>query len=80
MNFNVEDILALPQLQEGRLNKNILCTDIFQSVKEVKAIQEWSAQQKNVTISSKFFGFHECDSIGGSQTKYLVDIDEQRFQ
>ena len=38
MNFNVEDILALPQLQQGRLNKNIKTTDIFAAVKEIKTI------------------------------------------
>ena len=57
MNFNVEDILALPLLKEGRLSKNIQVHNIVDSVKEVRSIQIWTANQKNVEIETKFSGF-----------------------
>ena len=59
MNFNVEDILALPLLKEGRLSKNIQVHNIVDSVKEIRSIQAWAAQQKNVEILSKCFGFFD---------------------
>jgi len=86
MNFNVEDILALPLLKEGRLSKNIQVHNIVDSVKEIRSIQAWAAQQKNVEISSKSFGFFdrlhrlECSSVDQTGSGYMVDLDEQRFQ
>jgi len=38
LTFNVEDILALPQIKEGRLYKNIQQTDISKSVMEIVQI------------------------------------------
>ena len=39
--FNVEDILALPRLKEGRFTKNIQAVDADGAVLEVMKIQEY---------------------------------------
>jgi len=38
MMFNVEDIIALPQIKEGRMTKNISRFDTQAAVDEIKSI------------------------------------------
>ena len=38
LSFNVEDILALPQLKEGKFRKNVKLSDLRKAVEEVMSI------------------------------------------
>jgi len=38
MMFNVEDIIALPQIKEGRMRKNVSNFSISKAVAEIKSI------------------------------------------
>ena len=71
MNFNVEDIMALPMLKEDKLMKNVKRVNIKNSAEEIKAIQSWTAKQKNISIEVKLDGF--------SSSSPAVEIDEGRF-
>mmetsp|Transcript_41749 Transcript_41749/g.63769 ORF Transcript_41749/g.63769 Transcript_41749/m.63769 type:complete len:137 (-) Transcript_41749:742-1152(-) len=55
--FNVEDILALPQLKAGKFTKNIREHDVAKGVEEVVSIMEHQAKVKKVQMVQKFEGF-----------------------
>ena len=38
LNFNVEDIMALPSLKEGKFSKNTKNVNIVNSIKEIRGI------------------------------------------
>ena len=54
MNFNAEDIMALPLLKEGRLPKHFKDQDIRHTVQEITSILSWTAEQKGVEIDVRF--------------------------
>ena len=59
LKFNVEDILVLPQLKNGKFTKNIQPVDIQELVAEVTDILSYQSETKNIKVSSNFFGFPE---------------------
>ena len=77
MNFNVEDIMALPLLKEGTLPKHIKSHDIRHSVSEITSILSWTAVQKGISIDVKFEGF---PMIKEGEAMTALDFDEQRVQ
>ena len=42
MNFNVEDIIALPMLKEGKLTKSFKASNIKKLVDEIVSVQSWA--------------------------------------
>lgn len=75
LNFNVEDILALPRLKVGSFTKNIKRIDISKSIKEVVKIQDYQAKERGINLEFTLHGFPAALSGG-----YDVWSDEQRFQ
>ena len=71
MKFNIEDMLALPQLKQGKFNKVIERFDAEAAVQEIISLQEYQCKQKNVKIEKKFIGFKE---------EKFINMDEKRFQ
>jgi hypothetical protein len=55
--FNVEDIMALPQLREGKFTHNISLTNVKSAVEEVMSIQRQTAFEKDIFIDCIFSGF-----------------------
>lgn len=62
--FNVEDIMALPQLRDGKFTKNFQQSDIKSAVTEVMSIQEQSAIDKDILVDCVFGGFEKQDQNG----------------
>jgi len=54
--FNVEDILALPQLKQGKFSKNVTKVNIQASVQEIVDIMDMQAKQKGIQVQTQFFG------------------------
>mmetsp|Transcript_17100 Transcript_17100/g.26449 ORF Transcript_17100/g.26449 Transcript_17100/m.26449 type:complete len:85 (+) Transcript_17100:136-390(+) len=77
LNFNVEDILALPQLKDNKFSKNIQHINLVSTVREVLSIQELQASDKGVQLQSLFGGFDEGP---GEFSKINVPMDEKRLQ
>ena len=50
MLFNVEDLLALPQLKQGKLPKHITTVDIKEALDEVADIMDYMLQIKNIGL------------------------------
>jgi hypothetical protein len=59
LSFNVEDIIALPQLKDGKFTKVFSSTDIRAATQEVLSIQQQSALDKEVHLDCCFDGFPE---------------------
>ena len=82
--FNVEDILALPQLKAGKFTKNIQNNDIRHGTHEVMGIMEHQSKSKGVIVSPFFLGFPKSeakDEANPSQgDNIMLQIDIQRFQ
>ena len=72
--FNVEDILALPQLKDGHFTKNIQDTNLSSAIREVMGIQEVQARMKNIMVNFCQSGFAHRDQ------DVRLHIDEKRFQ
>ena len=79
LSFNVEDIMALPQLKDGKFTMNVQNIDIRTSVKEIMSIQETSAEEQGVLMESVFHGFDKMTQKGMVRD-YQIEIDEKRFQ
>ena len=48
--FNVEDILALPQIKSGKFKKNIASVNLGQSMNEIVDILTAQAEKKKIRI------------------------------
>jgi len=48
--FNVEDILALPQLKEGKFTKNISVVNAMEAAQEIVSLQSYQATKKKVDL------------------------------
>ena len=59
MMFNVEDLLALPQLKQGKLPKSIKEIKVKDSIDEVSAIMDFKLKIKNINFDVKYIGFGE---------------------
>lgn len=57
LSFNVEDIMALPQLKDGKFTKNVQKINIYETVREVMSIQQQTAIDKEVSLECVFQGF-----------------------
>jgi len=57
--FNVEDLLALPQLKQGKLTKNIEKFDIKQAMREVSDIMDFKLKSKEIELEVHLKGFKE---------------------
>ena len=57
--FNVEDILALPQLKSGKFTKNISDIDIKSATSEIVDLMEHQSEAKGVNVSVIYQGFPE---------------------
>jgi signal transduction histidine kinase len=76
LSFNVEDIIALPQLKDGKFTKNLRNIDIRAATEEVLSIQEQSAFDKGILLESCFEGFPEELDV----PRFNLNMDEKRFQ
>ena len=68
--FNVEDILALPQLKAGKFSKNISADRVEPAIKEIIEIMAHQAEAKEVEVKHLLRGF----------PPQQVPFDKQRFQ
>ena len=59
MMFNVEDLLALPQLKQGKLPKNITEINIKEAFYEVADIMDFQMSTKKIQIEMEMKGFGE---------------------
>jgi len=73
MLFNVEDLLALPQLKQGKLPKNIQRVNLRDAAEEVVDIMDYSLVSKHIDFSLELVGFPQSGD-------YHVQFDKQRFQ
>jgi len=48
--FNVEDILALPQLKSGKFTKTIADCSLEPAIEEIKSIMDHQAEAKEVDV------------------------------
>jgi len=55
----VEDILALPQLKQGKFSKNVQQINIYQTVMEIVEIMGYQSETKCVQVQTLFTGFPE---------------------
>jgi len=46
LRFNVEDILALPQLKQGKFTKNVTTVNVRSAVEEIMSIMKLQAEEK----------------------------------
>ena len=69
--FNVEDILALPQLKSGKFTKNISDHFVSRAVSEIMSIMKFQSQQKEITVSDSLLGFPK--DLGGNMLKVPFD-------
>ena len=65
--MNVQDILDYAQLKAGKFIKDIKTFNIKRAVADIRSIQEYQAQARNIQISSEFIGFK---AKKGLSTKY----------
>jgi len=56
LKFNVEDLLALPQLQQGKFTRHVSHVNLGAALAEVKDIMEFQAKEKQLR-SVEFKGF-----------------------
>jgi len=66
--FNVEDILALPQLKSGKFTKSIQESLINPAIQEIIDIMSHQSEAKNVRVTFQTINFPE-----------QIPIDKQRF-
>ena len=52
MRFNVEDMLAFPQMKQGKFLKNIAEGDIKQAVQEICNIMHYKAEAKKIDVQT----------------------------
>ena len=71
LKFNIEDMLALPQLKQGKFNKVVERFDADAAIQEIMSMQEYQCKQRNVKIDKTFIGF---------RGEKFVNMDEKRFQ
>ena len=57
MMFNVEDLLALPQLKSGNLPKNFSYVDIKKASEQVADIMDYQLTSKGISFDIVFCGF-----------------------
>ena len=69
--FSVEDILALPQLKQGRLVKNVEKINLRKAVDEVVQVFQGTISQKQLDLEV------DIKNLPGSG---FVDLDQKRFQ
>ena len=74
MMFNVEDLLALPQLKQGKLPKHVTEINIKESVDEVVDIMDYMLKVKNIHLEFIHKGFNPTVAGG-----FTVKFDKQRF-
>jgi signal transduction histidine kinase len=67
LKFNIEDIVSLPQIKDGRLKACIHKRDIRSLVSEVVAVQQQQIEDKSINLEVKFEGFNAGFS-------FLVDL------
>jgi len=70
MMFNVEDLLALPQLKQGKLPKHFSEVNVKDAVGEVADIMDYMLKIKGIDLETKFKSFDND----------TVLFDKQRFQ
>jgi len=51
MMFNVEDLLALPQLKQGKLPKHVELVDVPRAVEEVAEIMDYMIKMKKIELT-----------------------------
>jgi signal transduction histidine kinase len=82
--FNVEDIMALPQLKDGKFTKMPTTLDIMASVKEVMSIQRKTVFDKEITLDVVTGGFQvplaDLEANRLAPSDFTVVMDEKRFQ
>jgi len=71
MMFNVEDLLALPQLKQGKLPKFLAEIDVREAASEVAGIMGYLLKAKDIHFETKYFGF---------SSNFSILFDKQRFQ
>jgi len=74
MMFNVEDLLALPQLKQGKLPKTIEPVDLKQALIEVGGILEYQLKTKNIHLNFVEDGFENTRFAD-----FKILFDKQRF-
>lgn len=57
LEFNVEDLLALPQLKQGKFTKNIAYVDIMQAINEIASIMEYKTDKRGIEVKCVSTGF-----------------------
>lgn len=74
MNFFVNDILSLSQINSSKFRKNISMFDLKSAISEVIAIQKHKAEMLEINLESAFENFSEMHG------KILICTDELRLQ
>ncbi len=85
LKFNVEDILALPQIQQGKFTRNLSLVNLGDSLNEIVEIMDYQIREKQIDLKWKFCGFPTMGGHGpvvncGDNQVLDTLIDEQRFQ
>jgi signal transduction histidine kinase len=57
LKFNIEDIVSLPQIKDGRLKPQVDKQDLKNLVSEVVAVQQQQIDDKAISLDVKFLGF-----------------------
>lgn len=82
LEFSVEDLLALPRLQQGKLPKNYERSCVKSLVGEIKDILNYKADAKEIQIELKYLNFPPLSSDGIEQNfdfDFNVIVDPMRF-
>ena len=89
--MNVQDILDYAQLKAGKFIKVIKPFNIRRAVEDIRSIQEYQAQGRNITITSEFIGFSAKKGLTGKyknneknipieDQNLIVESDEKRIK
>ena len=68
----------MAQLKSGKFKKTLECFNIKKSVLQIKQIQQYSADEKNVRLSVIFKGFEE--NMESASQDFNLLSDKKRIQ
>ena len=63
LNFYVEDLLSLSQIEKGTFRKTVSRFNVREAIEEVMTIQRDKAESKNITMELQLVGFEESGDV-----------------
>mgnify|MGYP001101418493 CR=1 FL=1 len=80
LEFNVEDLLALPRLKQGILTKNIEKIDVAEVVSEVIEILSYKSEKRGIQVDFEMIGPHSAQlGSAGTNSKLYIMTDQRRL-